>query len=245
MFDHRKVGRLSGKFGFWGQHRDFASSGEEALAPPTKQNSFAVFGLENLDFERISFQFGGRLEHNHYTPTETPERGLLPERSFTGFSAAFGVRVPTWKGGAFVANYSHSYRAPSLEELYNNGPHPGNLAFEIGDPNLKRELGNGLDFGLRHSSKRLRFEANGFYYHIDDFVFLAPTGAIVDDLIRGGIPPGHYAVRWFGSQNGHRAASQSLAEPRDRLRQRGTYRHEYAIAPHSAIARARGSGDSI
>ena len=82
----------------------------------------------------------------------------------------------TWNGGAFVANYSHSYRAPALEELYNLGPHPGNLAFEIGDPNLNRELGDGFDFGVRHSSKRVRFEANGFYYHIKDFIFLAPTG---------------------------------------------------------------------
>ena len=39
-----------------------------------------------------------------------------------------------------------------------------------------------MDFGVRHSSKRLRFEANGFYYRIDDFIFLGPTGAIVDDL---------------------------------------------------------------
>ncbi|HYO91919.1 MAG TPA: TonB-dependent receptor, partial [Pyrinomonadaceae bacterium] len=104
-------------------------------------------------------------------------------RSFTGFSGAIGLRVPTWTGGAIVANYSHSYRAPSLEELYNNGPHPGNLAFEIGNANLRRELGDGLDFGLRHSSNRLRFEANGFYYRIRDFVFLAPTGDIEDDLI--------------------------------------------------------------
>jgi iron complex outermembrane receptor protein len=85
--------------------------------------------------------------------------------------------VPTWKGGAFVANYSHSDRAPSLEELYNNGPHPGNLAFEIGNPNLKREIGNGLDFGVRHSSNRLRLEANGFYYRINNFIFLAPVDA--------------------------------------------------------------------
>lgn len=182
LFDQRKIGKLSGKFGFWGQHRDFSSTGDEALAPPTKQDSFAVFALESLDFERASIQFGGRLERNHYTPTETTTRGLLPERSFTGFSGAIGLRVPAWTGGSLVANYSHSYRAPSLEELYNNGPHPGNLAFEIGDPNLRRELGNGLDFGVRHSSKGLRFEANGFYYRIDDFIFLAPTGAIVDDL---------------------------------------------------------------
>jgi iron complex outermembrane receptor protein len=183
LFDQRKKSRLSGRFGFWGSHRDFDAAGEEALAPPTKQNAFAVFALETLDFERVSLQFGGRLENNRYTPTETVQRGVLPDRKFTGFSGAIGVRVGTWKGGAFVANYSLSYRAPSLEELYNNGPHPGNLAFEIGDPNLKRELGDGLDFGVRHSSKRLRLEANGFFYHIKDFVFLAPTGDVVDDLI--------------------------------------------------------------
>jgi len=182
VFDQQKKGRLSGRFGFWGLHRDFAATGEEALAPPTKGNAIAVFGLETLDFEHLAVQFGGRLENNRYNPEETEQRGILPDRSFTGFSGAVGLRVPTWEGGALVANYSHSYRAPALEELYNNGPHPGNLAFEIGDPNLNRELGDGFDFGLRHSSKRVRFEANGFYYHIKDFIFLAPTGEIEDGL---------------------------------------------------------------
>ncbi len=183
VFDQRKQGRLSGRFGFWGMHRDFSATGDEALAPPTKQNAFAVFGLETLDFDRVAVQFGGRVETNRYSPEATAARGVLPNRNFTGFSGAAGIRVPTWQGGALVANYSLSYRAPALEELYNLGPHPGNLAFEIGDPNLNRELGNGFDFGLRHSSKRVRFEANGFYYHINNFIFLAPTGNIVDDLI--------------------------------------------------------------
>jgi len=182
VFDQRKKGNLSGRFGFWGLHRDFSASGEEALAPPTKQNAFALFGLETVDFDRIALQFGGRLETNRYKPEPTDARGILPDRNFTGFSGAAGIRVRTWNGGALVANFSHSYRAPALEELYNLGPHPGNLAFEIGDSNLKRELGNGLDFGVRHSSKRVRFEANGFSYHIKDFVFLAPTGDIEDGL---------------------------------------------------------------
>jgi iron complex outermembrane recepter protein len=182
LFDQQKIGKYSGRFGFWGMHRDFAATGEEALAPPTKQDAFAVFGVQAFDFERVSLQFGGRLENNRYTPEPSEARGILPDRGFTGFSGAAGIRVSTWKDGSFVANYSHSYRAPSLEELYNLGPHRGNLAFEIGDPNLNREMGDGLDFGIRHSSKRLRFEANGFYYHIKDFIFLAPTGDIEDGL---------------------------------------------------------------
>jgi iron complex outermembrane recepter protein len=183
MFDQRKYGRLSGRFGFWGMHRDFSATGEEALAPPTKHTAFAVFGLETLDFERVSIQFGGRVETNRYRPEATEARGVLPDRTFTGFSGAAGVRIRTWDGGAFVSNYTHSYRAPTLEELYNLGPHPGNLAFEIGDPNITRERTDGVDFGLRHSSKRLRFEANGFYYHMLDFVFLAPTGDFEDGLV--------------------------------------------------------------
>lgn len=183
LFDQRKIGNLSGRLGFWGMHRDFSAIGEEALAPPTKQNAFAVFGLQNVDFERVALQFGARLETNRYRPEPTASRGVLPDRNFTGLSAAAGIRVNTWNGGALVANYSHSYRAPSLEELYNLGPHRGNLAFEIGNPNLVRERSDGLDFGVRHSSKRLRFEANGFYYHIKDFVFLAPTGDFEDGLI--------------------------------------------------------------
>lgn len=182
VFDQQKKGKLSGRFGFWGLHRDFSATGEEALAPPTTQNALAVFGLETLDFDRVALQFGGRVETNRYNPETTDARGVLPPRNFTGFSGAAGIRVRTWEGGAFVANYSHSYRAPALEELYNFGPHPGNATFEIGDPNLNRELGDGFDFGIRHSSKRLRFEANGFYYHIKDFVFLAPTGEVEDGL---------------------------------------------------------------
>jgi iron complex outermembrane receptor protein len=91
--------------------------------------------------------------------------------------------VPVWTGGAFVANYSHSYRAPALEELYNHGPHVGNLTFEVGNPNLVRERSNGIEVALRHQSNRLRADLSAFRYDISDLVYLAPTGAIEDGLI--------------------------------------------------------------
>ena len=181
VFDERKTGRWSGSFGFWGLHRDYESVGEESLGPPTTQNAFAVFALQKVDFERASIQFGGRFEHNGYNPDQILDRST-PDRSFNGFSGAIGLRVPTWTGGAFVANYTHSYRAPALEELYNLGPHPGNASFEVGDPNLNRERGDGIDVSLRHSTRRLRAELNYFYYHLKDFIFLAPTGQEEDGL---------------------------------------------------------------
>ncbi len=177
VFSQQKRGRLTGSFGFSGFLRDYEAVGEESLAPPVKQNSFAVFALEEIDLERVRFQFGGRVERNHYDP-----EGLAP-RTFTGFSGAAGVRFTLWPGGALVANYTHSYRAPALEELYNFGPHVGNLTFEIGNADLTNETSDGFDVSLRHQSKRVRAEVNFFYYGLKNFVFLAPTGNLEDGLI--------------------------------------------------------------
>lgn len=193
-FEQRRAGRLTGSFGFWGMRRDYEARGAESLSPPVNQDAAALFTLQEVGFERFRFQFGGRLEHNRYNPLG------LDKRSFTGFSGAAGIHVPLWRSGAFVTNYTHSYRAPALEELFFNGPHIGTLTFEIGNPNLKRERADGMDFSLRHNGERVRAEANFYYYNIRDFVFLAPTGAIED-----GLPKADYSQgdsRFLGSELG-------------------------------------------
>ncbi len=173
MFDQKQYGKLTGRFGFEGFQRNYSTVGDETLINgPVKQNTFSVFALEEVKYERVTFQFGGRVENNRYDPTDT----TLLKRDFTGFSGAAGARFALWKGGAFVANYSHAFRAPALEELYNNGPHDGTLSFEVGDDGLKAEVNDGVDFSLRQQSNRVRAEANFYYYNLRNFVFLVPTG---------------------------------------------------------------------
>lgn len=177
VFEQRRSGRLSGSFGGWGLRRDYKAIGAEAITPPVVQNALAAFGVETLTLtDRVRMQFGARLENNRFRP----ERGQ--SRSFTGLSGSAGVNASLWNGGVFVANYNHSYRAPALEELYANGPHIGNLTFEVGRSNLRRERGDGLDLSVRHTANRLRGELNYFYYRMRDFVFLAPTGEREDGL---------------------------------------------------------------
>jgi iron complex outermembrane receptor protein len=207
VFEQGRSGPLSGRFGFWGIDRDYSAEGEEALSPPIDQNGFAFFALEEIDVERVKFQFGGRIETQRYNPAfaerghgheheeeeeeheeegeEHHEEEEVPDavkRTFTGGSAAAGLHADLWRGGAFVANYAHSYRAPSLEELYNFGPHVGNLAFEIGHPNLDAERGNGVDLSLRHAEGRVQGGVNLFYYDFSNFVFPFATGEEEDGL---------------------------------------------------------------
>lgn len=197
VFEQGDLGPLSGSFGFWGLARDYSASGEEALAPPIDQSALAVFGLQVLDFETYKIQLGGRVETQRYKPAyglrgqggeeedhhgeeendhemeddDDHGDGEAVERTFTGASASVGIHAETWHGGAFVANFAHSYRAPSLEELYNFGPHAGNLAFEVGNPSLAAETGNGVELSLRHEDEQVRGRLNFFYYGFENFIF--------------------------------------------------------------------------
>lgn len=191
VFEQRRFERLTGRFGFEGFNRSYEVVGDEQLINgKVKQNMFSAFGLEELKFGRVSFQLGGRVENNRYNPTNSS----LASRSFTGFSGAAGVRVGLWENGAFVANYSNSYRAPALEELYNNGLHIGSMTYEIGNQNLRRERANGVDFGLRHQTSKIRFETNFYYYGIKDFVYLAFVDEDGDGVIdrEDGLPVADY-----------------------------------------------------
>ena len=182
VFNQRRAGRLTGSFGFQGAHRDYTTTGAEALTPPVRQDNFAIFGLEEIQLEKVRLQLGGRVENTRYKPIG------LPNRSFTGFSGGAGINIPISTNTAFVANYTHSFRAPALEELYNHGPHVGNVTYEIGNANLASERSNGLDLAFRRQATSIHAEANFFYYRLRDFVYLAPTG-----LSEDGLPQARYS----------------------------------------------------
>ncbi len=193
--NQRQTGLLSGRFGLWTQFRDYAAFGEEALTPATEQASFAAFAYEEIDLGRGQVQLGGRVERTAYTVGERAGNGQdvaqdpgaveppdVRDRGFTGGSASIGFRAEMAPGNAVVANLTRSHRAPALEELYTFGPHVGNLAFEVGNPNLDAESTVGLDVSLRHQSNRLRGDVNVYLYEIANFVFLDVQDEIVDGL---------------------------------------------------------------
>lgn len=191
LLEQKKLGSLTGRFGFEGFSRGYEVNGEEQLIDgKIKQDSFSVFGLEEIGFERVKFQFGGRLESNRYNA----ENPIYLDRSFLGFSGAVGANFALWKGGSFVVNYTNSYRAPALEELYNNGPHVGNVTFEIGNQNLERERANGVDFSLRHQTEKFKITGGFYYYRINNFVFFAYADEDGDGEvdIEDGLPVANY-----------------------------------------------------
>lgn len=192
--EQKRRGRLTGRLGAEWFRRDFEARGAEALAPPTVQDTFAGFVYEEMDFTKFRLQFGARAEHISYDVTPRPVPAipvdvdpdfvapLVRDRSFTALSGSAGIHTTIGTTGAFVVNLSGASRAPALEELYNFGPHVGNLAFEIGNPDLEVERTRGVDVSLRSRHARAQGELNVFAYDISNFVFLDVQDKELDGL---------------------------------------------------------------
>ncbi|MFN8094119.1 MAG: TonB-dependent receptor [Vicinamibacteria bacterium] len=180
--NHRAFGPLTGTFGLRGEHRDYSAAGEEALAPPTIQNTVSGFLYEELRFRHASLQLGGRVDHTSFDPDGAAiGREGVPAREFTNFSASVGLLGYLRDDVTVALNLARAARNPSLEELYNFGPHAGNFAYEIGDPTLSTEVAYGADLSLRYRSARFHGEGTVFYNRIDGFIFPFQTGEIDEE----------------------------------------------------------------
>jgi iron complex outermembrane receptor protein len=181
--NHRAYGPLTGTFGVRAEYRDYSAAGEEALAPPTTQKSLSGFFYEELTFRHLAVQFGGRLDHASFDPDgEAVERPEVPRRDFTNFSGSVGVLGHLRDDLTLALNLARAARNPSLEELYNLGPHAGNFAFEVGDPTLPTEVAYGADLSLRYRRARFSGEGTVFVNSIDRFIFPFQTGEVEDGL---------------------------------------------------------------
>ncbi|MFO7695241.1 MAG: TonB-dependent receptor [Vicinamibacterales bacterium] len=177
--NHRTYGRFNGSLGGWALDRSFAATGEEALSPPVDQAGAAAYLYEEVTFHHATLQAGGRFDYASYTPFGSD----LPARSFSTFSGSLGLLIqpPAFDHRSSIAvSVARTSRYPALEELYFFGPHPGNFAFEIGNPNLDPEHALGLDLSFRWRSARFSAEATYFRNRINDYIFRSPVEGEVD-----------------------------------------------------------------
>ena len=87
-----------------------------------------------------------------------PEGGLR-SRDFNEYSGSLGLLLKPQAANDNVVvalNLASASRYPALEELYYFGPHPGNLAFEVGNADLDAEHALGFDVSLRGTRPPVR-----------------------------------------------------------------------------------------
>ena len=171
------AGRLEGTYGVSGGSRTFDAVGEEALSPRVDQRTASAFTYQEAVWPHITLQFGGRVEHQAFTPA-----GGLRPRDFTNVSGSLGALFRPTEATTVAVSVARAVRNPALEELYFFGPHAGNFAFEEGSDDLGAERALGLDVAFRWRLQHVSGEVAYFHNAVGDFIFRQPTGETIEDF---------------------------------------------------------------
>ena len=169
-------GGWRGASGVQFQTRDFEAVGDEAFIPPTRANQLGLFSLQEISIGDLDAETALRFDHARL---EAQTLGI--ERKFNNVSAAFGIgyNIGDLKIGT---NISRTGRAPSVEELYSNGPHVATQSYEVGDPALRSERSWNGEIYARYDSTRFDFTTTLYANRFGSFIYESQTGAVVDDL---------------------------------------------------------------
>jgi outer membrane receptor protein involved in Fe transport len=174
---------LNGTIGVSGTAQASSSSGPIFLVPSATINSAAAFAFEQLTAGQFTFVAGARGDSRHLSSDAQPEIAQAADsRSWSAASADGGIVFRPIPELALVANYGTGWRAPTLFDLYANGPNLAEARFEIGDPTLSVERSRNLDGGFRLEAARIRADVSVYQNRVDDYIFTTPTSATQSGL---------------------------------------------------------------
>lgn len=181
-----KMGQIETIVGVQGMHQTNANSGEEYLIPDATTNDFGVFGTANYEWKSNVLQAGLRFDNRNVTSiahgTEGEEGYFQAlDRSFDSFNASLGYKTNLADNLTMRLNVASGFRAPNLAELTSNGVHEGTNRYEIGSGALKTEQNVQTDLNLEYKNSHFEFFVNGFYNHVNNYIYTSPTGEIIDN----------------------------------------------------------------
>ena len=182
-----KIGKLESIVGIQGMNQTNTNFGDEYLIPDATTNDFGVFGTANYEWGNHSaIQAGLRFDNRQIASVENGtigEEGYFKaiDRSFDSFNAALGYKTNLAQDFTMRLNLASGFRAPNLAELTSNGVHEGTNRYEIGNGDLKTEQNVQTDLNLEYKTDHFEFFVNGFYNHINNYIYTSPAGVVLDN----------------------------------------------------------------
>jgi iron complex outermembrane receptor protein len=184
-----KMGSVEGVVGVQTSRFDFGVVGDHAFLPDTRNTAMATFGsfVQTLAPDQ-RLRYGFRIEHAQVDASAWTHVGVVTNppadsASFTPASFAFAWAKdlnPSWTS---TLNLTRIERAPNFQELFADGPHVATDVYEVGNRNLGKEQGFGLEWELAKVRGPLSGTFSVYYNRFSSFIALQ----------RNGYGPGDYA----------------------------------------------------
>jgi len=173
---HLPVAEITGAGGFQFSDREYSATGEEAYVPPVDTTTWGLFYVGQRSFGMVDLEGGLRYEN----VSHDPQFGLT--RSFDVGAASLGLISSLESGWTFALLGDYSTRAPTVEELFSDGPHLATGSYEIGDPELDKERAANVSATIQWENDSWLLAASLYYTDFTDFIYEQPTGEEEDDL---------------------------------------------------------------
>ena len=188
-----KIGSVEGVVGLQASRFDFGVVGDHAFLPDTTNSAMATFGsfVQNLAADQ-RLRYGFRVEHAQVDASAWTHAGALgvnpaaDSASFTPASFAFAWAKdlnPSWTS---TVNLTRTERAPNFQELYADGPHVATDIYEVGNRDLGKEQGFGLEWELAKVRGPVSGSFSVYYNRFSSFIALQRNGYGPDLTASGG-----------------------------------------------------------
>ena len=178
-----KMGSVEGVVGLQASRFDFGVIGDEAFLPDTRNSAMATFGsfVQNLAADQ-RLRYGFRIEHAQVDASAWTHAGVATNppadsASFTPASFAFAWAKdlnPSWTS---TINLTRTERAPNFQELYADGPHVATDVYEVGNRDLGKEQGFGLELELAKVRGAVSGSFSVYYNRFSSFIALQRNGS--------------------------------------------------------------------
>ena len=181
-----KFDNFSAIAGIQGMYQDNENLGEERLIPDATTTDFGIFATGNYAWRNQMLQAGFRYDHRNIDSQlfgNSADEGYFEalNKSFNSINASLGYKVSINEPTTLRLNLASGFRAPNLSELLSNGVHEGTNRYEIGDSTLKTEQNVQADLNLDYKMSHFDFFVNGFYNHINNYIYTQPNGNMIAD----------------------------------------------------------------
>ena len=173
---HEKIADWQGAIGLQLAQRDFAAIGEEAFIPRAQIGNQGIFWVEERQLGDWNLELGARAEQQQINP----DQGASLKHTSQNYSASASWHFSDNQRATL--SLAQSQRAPSVEELLADGPHPATGAYLRGDAGLDKETSRNLELGYHWHSELLSASVIGYYNDIGDFIYARATGVELEEL---------------------------------------------------------------
>lgn len=191
---HDPIGNWRGVVGLQFRERDFVADDPRGAdrgfyVRPNVSRTTSLFIVEELPTNFGRIELGARVDRDRYSADDVigsrvtgvtlvdgsfqPLPEVVSNRNFTPVSLSAGSIFDIADDYHLRANVTRSQRAPSPEQLFAFGRHAAAGTWELGDPDLSKEIYQNFELGLDRHRGNFRFDVTAFYNRVSDFIFLA------------------------------------------------------------------------